>query len=200
MNEKYVTVFKLPPDQHTPIHTDRIWDFVNPEIQTRCKVLKNKFSIISNKYKSWDEHKSEKGFKDVFISTFKNFQDIYNIQNFERVGLRYINKVKVEDKSSSWLKKYFIPIFNIEKYPIENLDENIIRLLVKKENDVQILVQSTIITEENENFYIIDFDAFFLNLNNEEIIEKADMLHEEILKEFHSLITEECRKKMRGEL
>ncbi|TFG18786.1 MAG: TIGR04255 family protein [Promethearchaeota archaeon] len=200
LNEGYLTKIALSPDKGPPLQTDKVWDFKNPETKTLCKVLKNRFSIISNKYKSWDQHKSTKGFRNILEFTLEKFLDTFPIKTFERIGLRYINKVEMEEYTSNWLNKLFIPIFDIEKYPIESLNENFTRLRVEKQDDIQIILQSTFINDNNVDYYILDFDAYLTNIEDKFLMEKADQLHVEILKEFHSLITDECRKKMRGEL
>ncbi|KKL89499.1 hypothetical protein LCGC14_1914040 [marine sediment metagenome] len=175
------------------------WEFENPKNQTRCRISKNRFTLISNKYMSWLEYKSEKGFKEILDFTLKCFLDLYSIENFKRLGLRYINKVEIKESTSEWFKKYFVPLFKIEKYPIESLHENVVRLRVEKENQIKVIIQSTIITEDDKDYYILDFDAYSEDIKKNDLSEKIDLLHKEILKEFHSLITEECRKKMRGE-
>jgi len=201
LEEGFITKFALFSDETPPppMHTQKVWEFKNLKTKTSCKILRNRFSIISNSYKSWKEHKSKKGFRDIIEFTLNNFLETYPIKNFDRLGLRYINKVEIEEKTTSWLKKLFIPLFNIEKYPIESLKEHVVRLIIKKQEQIHIILQSTFITENDKDYYILDFDAYLTNLEDKQIIQKADQLHEEILKEFHSLITDECRKKMRGE-
>ena len=200
LNEHFLTEFALFSEEKPPMHTDTIWEFINSETKTSCKVSKNRFSIISNEYKSWKEYKLKKGFSDILEFTLRKFLETYSIEKFDRIGLRYINKIEIEEKTSNWLKELFIPLFNIEKYPIESLKENIVRLIVKKQDQIEITLQSTFITENNKDYYILDFDAYLTNIEDKYIMDKANQLHEEILKEFHSLITEECRKKMRGDL
>jgi len=199
LNEKYLTKFTFTSEDNPPVQTDKIWEFINPETKTLCKVTKNRFSIISNEYMSWEKHKSKKGFRDILGSALDKFLDTFSINTFDRIGLRYINKVKIEENSTNWLKKLFIPIYNIEKYPIESLNEYFIRLRVEKQNDIQLILQSTTITEEDIDYYILDFDAYLINIEDKYLKEKIDQLHEVILQEFHSIITDECRKKMRGE-
>lgn len=202
LEEGFLTKFALVTNETPPppIDTVKVWEFKNLETQTSCKIVRNRFSIISNSYKSWEEHNSKKGFRDIVESTLNSFLETYQIKNFDRIGLRYINKVEIEEKTTSWLKKFFIPLFNIEKYPIESLNENLVRLIIEKQDQIHIILLSTFITENNKDYYILDFDAFLNNLEDNALMEKADQLHEEILREFHSLITDNCRIKMRGEL
>jgi len=124
--------------------------------------------------------------------------DVYKIKKFKRLGLRYINKIQFEAKTSEWFKKYFIPIFNLEKYHIEELSQNSVRLRVKRKKSIELTIMSGFLKENDDYFYMLDFDAYSLNVMQENLYKKLENLHNVILKEFHSLITEDCRIKMRG--
>ena len=104
----------------------------------------------------------------------------------------------MEEDNSNWFSRYFIPLFNITKYSIENLNENYVRLIVQKEESIELIIQTAFILENSEKFYILDFDAFCKNTGGDQIYNKIELLHDVILKEFHLLITEECRNWMRG--
>lgn len=199
-NEIFEKRFFFNSKESSEPNTGKIWEFINIDNVTRCKVFKNKFVLSSNKYKSWSEYNSKLGFKDILDFTLQKFLEVYTIKNFSRLGLRYINKIEIEQDTSSWFKRFFIPLFNIEKYPIENLSENRVRLRVKKENSIEITIQSAFITENEKKYFYLDFDAFSVNVVIDEVNSKIESLHEFILNEFHSLITDECRKKMRGKL
>ncbi|MEE9379222.1 MAG: TIGR04255 family protein [Candidatus Lokiarchaeia archaeon] len=198
LNETILSKVIFISRDNPEIQHENAWEFKNPQNETRCRISKNRFSLISNKYISWNEHESVKGFKDILDFTLKNFLDLYSIEKFNRVGLRYINKIKMEEETSEWFKTYFFPLFNLEKYKLEDLHENVVRLIVMKSKEIEITIQSTFITEDNEDFYILDFDAYSKNVDVDILDSQIESLHIEILKEFHSLITEECRKKMRG--
>ena len=59
-------------------------------------------------------------------------------------------------------------------------------------------VQSAFIKENNSFYYILDFDAFAANIEQNKLDSKIEELHKIILNEFHSLITEKCKEMMRG--
>jgi len=180
--------------------SEKAWEFVNPENNTKCQVFNNRFSISSNDYKSWERHKSKEGFLDILKFSFDNFLKVFDIKKLNRFGLRYINKIKLEEKNTKWFKKYFIPLFNHDKYRIEDLSQNSVRLRVKKPNSIDLTIMSGFLKEDNKDYYMLDFDAFSLNVIQENLYKNLEKLHETILKEFHSLITEDSRKKMRGEV
>lgn len=180
--------------------SEKAWEFVNPEDKTKCQVFNHKFSIFSNEYKSWERHESKEGFLDILKFSLDNFLKVFDIKKFNRLGLRYINKTELEEKNTKWFKKYFIPLFNHDKYRIEDLSENSVRLRVKKPNSAELTIMSGFLKQDNKDYYMLDLDAFSLNVKQEDLYKNLENLHEIILKEFHSLITEDCRKKMRGEV
>ena len=193
-----VQTMKISNSQESEILHDKVWEFNNPEDKTVCKVFNNKFVIVSNKYTSWEENKSVLGFKDIIGLALPEFLKIVPIKKFEQIGLRFINKIEVEKNSSSWFSNLFIPLFNLKKYPIEKLNENYVRFILQKEMEIQLLIQTVFIFENNKRNYILDLNASLKNVAIDEINEKIELSHEVILNEFHSLITEECRNKMRG--
>lgn len=193
-----VRTMKISSNQDSEIMQDKYWEFSNPEEQTVCKIYNNKFSLISNKYKSWTKYKEILGFKDIINLILPEFLNIVSIKEFERIGLRFINKIELEKNTSNWFSNLFIPLFNLNKYSIENLNENYVRFIVQKEMETQLITQAVFIIEDNKKNYILDFDAYLRNIGSTETIDKIDFLHEVILKEFHSLITDECRNRMRG--
>jgi len=178
--------------------SEKSWEFLNPQNKTKCQVFNNRFSLFSTEYKSWEKQKSENGFIDILKFSLDNFMDVYKIKKFKRLGLRYINKIQFEAKTSEWFKKYFIPIFNLEKYHIEELSQNSVRLRVKRKKSIELTIMSGFLKENDDYFYMLDFDAYSLNVMQENLYKKLENLHNVILKEFHSLITEDCRIKMRG--
>ncbi len=180
--------------------SEKAWEFVNPENKTKCQVFNHRFSLFSNTYKSWEGYESKEGFLDILKFSLNNFIKVYGIKKFNRLGLRYINKIELEEKNSKWFKKYFIPLFNHDKYRIEDLSQNSVRLRVKKPNSAELTIMSGFLKQDNKDYYMLDFDAYSLNILQENLYETLEKLHETILKEFHSLITGDCRKKMRGEI
>lgn len=188
----------ISSDRDSEIMQDKFWEFSNPEDQTVCKIYNNKFVLVSNKYKSWKKYKEILGFKDIINLILPEFLKIVLIKEFERIGIRFINKIEVEKNTSNWFSNLFIPLFNLNRYSVENLNENYVRFIVQKELETHLIIQAVFIIEDNKKNYILDFDANLGNVGSTEADDKIELLHEVILKEFHSLITDECRNRMRG--
>lgn len=196
LNEIFGKKIGISPESESESY--KYWEFTNPQNKTRCRVFNNKFVLMSNEYKSWEDHNSTRGFKNIADFLLHTFLSRISINQFDRVGLRYINKVEIEDSSKRWFKKYFIPLFNIKYYSIEEMLENIVRIRFKKGENEKIIIQSTFIRENDISYYLLDFDAYSENIKKEDLDSTISSLHEIILKEFHSLITDDCREKLRG--
>ena len=196
----YDKKFFLNSKDHSEELAEKSWEFLNLQNKTKCQVYNHRLSLFSNEYKSWEKQKSEEGFVDILKYCLDNFLEVFKIKKFNRLGLRYINKIKFETKTSEWFKKYFVPIFDIDKYSIEELSQNSVRLRVGKKDSIELTIMSGFLKEKDSYLYLLDFDAFSLNIKRENLYEKLVKLLNVILKEFHLLITEECRKNMRGEI
>ncbi len=190
----------IKPGQISSSVGNKSWDFINSEGNTICRVLKDRFSLISHSYKSWKDKENQKGFKNLLMDLSEKFLTLYPIKKFSRLGLRYINKIPLEENTTSWFKKFFVPLFNIDKYTIENLTDNVVRLVVNKNDSIKVTILALSMSENDKNYYILDFDAFSTNILAEDYENTIENLHDVILHEFHSLITENCREKMRGKL
>jgi uncharacterized protein (TIGR04255 family) len=177
-----------------------VWEFKNQELNTSLIVNRNRFALVSKKYKSWNHHEGSDGFYDILKHITDIFLKIYPIQRFERLGLRYINKMTLAERTGTYFKEYFHPLTDIDKYPIETLSENFCRLRIKKANGIELAIQSTFEYLPEKTNYLIDLDAFVLNTNSNDLSSRLEGLHANILSEFHSLITEKWRDKMRGKL
>ena len=168
----YDKKFFLNSKDHSEELAEKSWEFLNLQNKTKCQVYNHRLSLFSNEYKSWEKQKSEEGFVDILKYCLDNFLEVFKIKKFNRLGLRY---------------------------SIEELSQNSVRLRVGKKDSIELTIMSGFLKEKDSYLYLLDFDAFSLNIKRENLYEKLEKLHNVILKEFHLLITEECRKKMRGE-
>jgi hypothetical protein len=78
------------------------------------------------------------------------------------------------------------------------LSETYIRFGIKNDDGTNLTIQFLLESNDNENYYIMDFDAYSLNTGINSREDNLDAMHSLIIKEFQNQITDECRKKMRG--
>ena len=195
--EAFIQNIKLSKGGNPDIESEKVWEFKDVEDDTTCSLFRNKLALTSTKYKLWKKT-GEIGFKKIINQTYEVFISLVPVTKFNRIGLRYINKVEIEEMSKKWFNDYFIPLFNLRNYDLDTINENYVRLNLMINEQVNLTIQTAFIKENNLNKYILDFDAFSTNIDKKDVSERIESLHEVIIKEFHSLITEKCRNKMRG--
>ncbi len=189
---------KLSPDEKPEfVGSDIVWEFSHRDRDLTIRLFRNKIVVFSKAYKRYDS-KKQKSFRPNIQYAVEKFLHLFQIRIFSRIGLRYINKCEIEDLSNDWFKKFFKQTFDIDKYPWENILEQRVILRFKKDSQ-KLLFQSGLIEEEGIKKYLLDFDAYQENCEVRQYLEITDTLHEIILTEFHSLITDEYRNKLRGE-
>lgn len=174
-----------------------IWQFSHKEGDPTIRLFRNKITVFSKVYECYDSE-NRKSFRPNIRYAVEKFLDLFQIREFSRIGLRYINKCKVEELSNDWFRRFFKPVVDIDKYPLENILEKLVIIRFKKGNQ-KVLLQNALVEEKGIKKYVLDFDAYEESCATESYLQITDRLHEIILREFHSLITDDYRNKLRGE-
>lgn len=162
-------------------------------------VLDPKFIVISyNKYDRYETLKEE--FEKIFMSIFKHYQDLQP----QRLGLRYINKIKIDKndpldwkgtiKSELWSTIYFSSQPECLSRVFNNLEHNY--------GDFNLRFQFGIHNSDypqpikNKEF-VLDYDAYS-NISTEpkEIVSNFDKFHSAIQILFEKSITDKLRRRM----
>ncbi len=188
---------KIGTDEKVEVGSNMVWKFSHKDGDPTVTLHRNRIVVSSKTYKCYDS-KEQKPFRPNIEYSVENFLDLFKIKSFSRIGLRYINECKMEELSNDWFKKFFRPILDIDKYPWESILEEQVILRFKKDGR-NLLLQSGLIRGKGITKYLLDFDAYEENCEVSKYLETADRLHEVVLKEFHSLITDNYRNKLRGE-
>jgi len=176
---------------------------------SRFEIDFEKFFLLSNKYVSFSK------FFDNFKKGFLTIQNLLNIKEFTRIGLRYINKIKFENIKSlkDWKKfinKDFIPNYS----KIENVN-NILKNFDLRRNfnlfvfsDGEFFVNINLgIWNDNfpgkimNNEFILDIDCYIDNviLNDEDILKKPERMNRIAFKYFDLITTQELKIKLEEE-
>ncbi len=118
------------------------------------------------------------------------------IKNFTRLGIRYIDHCPLEKLENEYFKNFYTPLFDIDRYKLEDIIENRMLFRVRKKN-YQLLFQSAIREIDNSYKYIMDFDGYSINVEASNFLNVTDELKHLIKKEFLSNITENFKEYMR---
>lgn len=160
-------------------------------------------SLSTSKYKEF------KSFEEIFLQGFEIFNEIFGISEYKRIGLRFINRIKLdelqifENLSEYINQEYFINYNNIT--PTEPLFEkitlrrNINNLIL---SDGEYIIQVNMGVWNNnfpgkivENELIIDLDCYVQNLilEKEEVIKRLPKMSDLNTSYFNFLITDKLK-------
>ncbi len=182
--------------------TIRTWQFESETGKTKIAVQLNRLAISSQEYTSYD-NPSRARFRDVIDKTITEFLKKVPIKKFTRIGLRYIDFCPLEEKTNQCFEKYYVPIFNIEKYKIDDIIESHL-IISKKKEEHNITVQCGITKSKDatkskdEYTYILDFDAYAENVDSANFLSVTDELRMLDRSEFHAIIKDDFVQHMRG--
>ncbi len=164
----------------------------------------NSYSVLGLRTRAYSNYGE---FSTLFLEMIKNFKKIYNINAFNRLGLRYINIIPLKKNliDSNQLKNlYFSSLLNNEfnKYNCENQHID----LKYKNNDYEIH-QQFFFRKNLDNLYevVIDIDNSFkglIDLKDEfsEFKNKVNNLHSLIKTKFFEMINNDFLKELRKEV
>ncbi|MFZ2189361.1 MAG: TIGR04255 family protein [Candidatus Magasanikiibacteriota bacterium] len=172
------------------------WLFSNTE--------KNKRMEINSRflYLEYDKYNEKTELFDDIKNVVQKFISKYNIKTFNRIGLRFINEIKLQESEQLDWTKY------IDKNLIANLifvkDQNkklarAMSALVFKEEKGDInfnfgIWNSEYPNEVNRKEFVLDYDCFSnLGISDDEVLERTEQFHSYIEKLFEASITEEFR-------
>lgn len=173
------------------------WLFQSENEKTKVTVKLDRLSISSSEYNSYD-HPSGKKFRDVINKIVTEFLQIFPIKKFTRIGLRYIDHCPLDEKSNEYFTNYYVPVFDVNKYKIDDMIENHIVMRMTK-GDYNLLFQCKIAKINEFYKYILDFDSYAINIDSTDFLTVTDDLRRLDRSEFLSNITENFRIYMRGE-
>jgi uncharacterized protein (TIGR04255 family) len=171
------------------------WYFVSKDGIKKLRIGINSISYAVSKYDHFDPYFAE------FIDKFECFFEMNEIDEFSRIGLRYVNVFPLNslinlDQES--ILDYFNPIF--KSGLIKDLEPFQFNGLIRWKNDEMFLVNRNILKEEEQNLrqYILDIDSYISNAvkstNLTDIIYK---LHKNLIIQFHRGITDHLIETLR---
>jgi len=189
-HEKIKTEFPIFKEGEETTTKARVRDFVKKD-EIILRVLRDRLTILTRKYKSFED------FFPIINEYTDLFTSIYDINEFNRIGLRYINNINLGDKPIEFFEKHLIPTFNEKLFSFENLNQLMLEINLKSNSNF-ITSRSGIVTHDNKNIYILDFDGYCeKKTSNEKVYDVLNILHEEVIKEFHSHIKDDYLDIMR---
>ena len=166
----------------------------NEKVNLTCNFL----SLSTKKYESWDT------FKDTFKWVLDIFNDVYKINNYNRIGLRYVNAFSKSElgiaEDDGWNNYIIEDIVGLSsKYNVQVYNSNI---EIPFDDNTQMRIISGLGSKQIDNnnatpVFIIDKDAYKLgNIENSKVKDIINILHEHNSQIFEKIIKQSLKEKM----
>lgn len=188
---------RLQSSTSTPIPIT--WTFSNTDKSFLIELTSSSLAVINKKYKNIET------FNAVVSKILNAFFSVYSQVLITRVGLRYINQIKLDEKDFFEWKNYLngsliSHLSFIEKPEVIRRSFN--RFDLKIDDDTNLLFQYGI---HNETFpekitkkeFALDFDCYSqIQVEKEQVMAKLDEFHKIIKDFFEKSIEDGFRKKL----
>ncbi len=143
-------------------------------------------------YPTW--HK----FYPIILKNLKQYQEIARPKSFKRIGLRYINKIEIAEKSVELADYFNYYPFLPEKLPQthETFNVRVGIPFVEGRDRLLLTLASTSSKKPDSIAFVLDLDYVMVSPEKVEIEKTEEWIeeaHTEIEKGFEACITEKCR-------
>lgn len=173
--------------------------FLSEDNKMKVLLTSNYISLVTCDYSDF------KTYKEKFQYVIKCFNQVFKINNFNRVGIRYVNTFSKEEfdieDNSEW-NRYFINEIlglTIKKKNIRVFNNNI-EIPFDDKSQTRIISGFGERKQEDSGVtpvFILDMDTYIVNnIMYDDLISKVDSLHNHNSEIFESLITDKLRNKM----
>ncbi|MBF0556382.1 MAG: TIGR04255 family protein [Nitrospirae bacterium] len=176
----------------------KVWNFENKEKSYKIIVCSNYFALECFKYHHFEE------FFDILKSVFSSFYSFYKPLDCKRLGLRYINKIEIsEGHPLEWSEFITAPFtYSIEHFIGDNLElSRAMSQFTLNRDNYNIIVNFGINNDEypsriSRKEFILDYDCYTQDVEENSIEENIDKFHIEIQKLFENSVTDKLRNIM----
>ena len=175
-----------------------VWDFYNKDKTKKIKIHPKFLFIEYTKYKD-----SKELLKDINIVS--SFIEIFKVKTINRMGLRYINEIKLKNEDFlNWNKYIDNKLLGPLNFAVSNkktIARAMGQIVFKEEfGDINFnygLWNANYPNEINEKFFVLDFDGyskFPLDADETNLPELIEEYNQKIENLFESMIKEDLRK------
>ena len=191
-----VTIDEHKTHEDTKVFTE--WSYHGRDREKVVRLTKDILSVEYQRHNTYQDLRRD--FLDVAKAVFDNYKDVQG----QRLGLRYVNRIELDESNPTDWNKYLHPdllgglnladerstisrAFSVTEF---NYGDSNLRFQYGMPNpDYPAAIR--------QKFFILDFDAYCnLSLTLDEISAQLDVFHARINKAFEQVITDELRKSM----
>ena len=169
------------------------YHFTDPNHKKTIKLNEDRLAIIHGGYESFEV------FKTDILSKSNWFCDFFRLEQFLRVGLRYINQIPIVlEDGPGLLSKVVNPYIDLNRIGNNKVIQFGTHVLIQKERCAVQIRNALLPQSPQHSFYILDLDAFTEGQGNvKHLGETLEILHHTIQVEFLTHVTEGFKSQMR---
>lgn len=170
------------------------WRFTSKNKDEILKITVSRLTYIKTNYSTFEE------FISRVLSYIEDFIEFTEINEFNRIGLRYNNEYSLKEKPIDELLDLFNSYINVDKIKNKAPYSFSVEYRWSQENN-KVTCWNVLRTDNIGNLvYIIDIDAFNENITNSSDLKGVtNELHSLIKEAFNENIKEKFREILRGE-
>jgi len=181
-------------DKDTP-GLRKIWRFESLN-GTTLNVKNDSLDLSSQHHKSYNHGDAEYRFRDAIEKVLNAFHATVRIPVINRVGLRYIDKCPLKERTNEELSRCYNTSLNFSQFPIEQSTE-IQHLVRTAKGDSFLRLLEKLETDGDRTHLLIDADAYRERIDSSNTLEVTDNLHGILSDAFESIIKEPIKQYMR---
>lgn len=168
--------------------------FANPETRRSIKVSQENFVVIFNDYGSFED------FKQEALDRVSAFTGEFAIQNFQRVGLRYVNHIELKPgQGIQDLRRYVNLPVDMERFDPASIEQMLTEFrLASGEHKITVRGAMLQMPGRENSLFILDFDCYSFAGDLRSLPSMLDDFHHKIQLQFLEHIREEYKQVMRG--
>lgn len=165
--------------------------FQNQRNARVIKVSPHNLAIAFSAYNNFEE------FKEEVSRRVAKFCEIFEIQSFTRVGLRYVNEIQFPTQEPESITQYVRPLVEFDRMPLRSVQQFAMQISARLD-DHMVQVRTAMLGGPIRT-YILDIDAYTEVVQpSAGVLTLTDRFHDSAQRVFLDHITEEFKESMRG--
>lgn len=168
--------------------------FGNPDTRRSIKVSQENFVVIFNEYSSFED------FKEEALKRITAFTGEFTIQNFQRVGLRYVNHIELKPgQGIQDLRRYVNLPVDMARFDPASIEQLLTEFrLASGQHKITVRGALLQMPGRDSGLFILDFDCYAFAGDLGSLPATMDEFHHKIQLQFLEHIRDEYKQVMRG--
>ena len=187
------------PAEVQPDQARKIWVFKSADATVEVSLTQDSMSLVSQHHKTYNhpDASSADRFRDMIEFAVGEFLGVVPLPIITRIGLRYIDECPVPARNSTTFRDWYNTSFALDRFPLEDAEDVEFKTCLKRGRHFLRFAEAFKQKEDGNTAYVLDFDAYSINVEPPNYLAVADELHELIRTEYFQAIKPPVHEHMR---